>query len=109
MRTDGENHVVDLMKWRDDADRCLKMRYLAQQRAEEFQSKFAKDPLEVLICCLDAQGEKRLGSFDAVEQIFNERLKREIHIRQEVLKVAKETHLNGAVVYGIFITELDLS
>ena len=108
MRTSEENHVVDLMEWKGDVDRCTRMRYLAKQRVEEFRSKFAEDPLDVLVCCLNAQEEGKLGSFDAVEKIFNERLKREIRIRQEVLKVAKETHLNSAVVYGIFVAELDL-
>lgn len=104
-----ENHVVDLMKWKGSEERHTRMRYLAQQRAEEFRGRFAEDQLDVLVCCLNAQEEGVLGNLEAVEQIFNERLEREIHVCQEVLKVAKETHLNGAVVYGIFITELDLS
>ena len=108
MRTDGENHVVDLMKWRGSEERHTRMRYLAKQRAEEFSNRFADDPMDVLVCCLDAQEEEMLGNREAVEQIFNERLKIEIRMRLEVLKVAKETHLNSAVVYGIFVTELDL-
>ena len=41
MRTDGENHVVDLMKWRGSEERHTRMRYLAKQRAEEFSNRFA--------------------------------------------------------------------
>jgi len=103
-----ESCVVDLVEWKGDEERNTRMRYLAKKRAEEFLSRCAEDPLEVLICCLDAQEEGLLGNREAVEQIFNKRLRREIHIRLEVLKVARETHLNSSVVYGIFVTELDL-
>lgn len=109
MQLNKGGRVVNLVSWKGNKERCTKMRYLAKQRAEEFRNRFAEDPLEVLICCLDAQEEGMLGNREAVEQIFYERLKRETRIRREVLKVAKETHLNSTVVYGIFITELNLS
>ncbi len=108
MRTNKESRVVNLSGWKNNAERCTRMRYIAQVRAEEFRNRFAEDPLEVLICCLDAQEEGELGNLEAVEQIFNERLKREIRIHQEVLKTVRKTHLNSTVVYGIFLAELDL-
>ena len=71
--TNKENNVVDLMKWKGSEKRHTEMRYLAKHRSEEFSNRFTDDPLDVHVCCLDAQAEGMLGYRKAVERSFNER------------------------------------